>query len=527
MLSAHPLGTLFAKYTSISFSTSTASWTGGEWYHVAFIDKGTGRALSCLVDNKHAGTQSTQSNGLAGGLGSIRALRLGHAQDLPSLGASDAKLSFTGLIHSLNIWPSAVPMPIVLSAPHKVFVRTSSNNGRDIVWSKTAKALGNGGALFDGKMSTGVVLAKGKRASILPLRVEFQYENKDVVLSAITVGALRTSSNKCNADSGYQPPTDITLMLRKDASSDTWTKVQRWSAYTKDKDYDASLQFCCSASSVKHREPGCKRASVTSMLNTTSDTHRLVIKNGKGVAGRFFALLVTRTLGDSWVNTVEPALAEIKIEHLPNVTLVDNNRASFVYFDGLDQHVRVVDPAGALNDLKAFTLAVQFKRVGLGLPVHTEVEASKDPKKWKGILAEPLVTRGAHNSGDGSENDMHFFLGFCVNPANNKTVVLCADGESKGGGENLVIMGKTPIDSTWHGATLTYGAAAGNGGHRRAQVNQGGVGSSRAFSIWLDGKLEVTRKWDKELQYASKQSAAGLLAWLGIDLLRGIGAGAN
>ena len=167
----------------------------------------------------------------------------------------------------------------------------------------TTPALTSALPLFDGDHSTGLTLSSTGGSTI-----EFTYDSV-VTLTAINIVALRTSIyNKCNPDGTdpYQPPTALTLWSK--AEGEDWRAIQEWSAYEAD-GYSNLLHYCCSAESVAHGEPGCGRANEDA--DRAHDSQRLPLTTGLGVQADTFALHITRSLGDTWVKSVQPSLGEV------------------------------------------------------------------------------------------------------------------------------------------------------------------------------------------------------------------------
>jgi len=182
-------------------------------------------------------------------------------------------------------------------------------------------------------------------------------------------------------------------------------------------------------------------------------------------------------IGTYAVRAVASDLAGAAVTSAPvTVTVTVTPGLGGLYFNGVNQYV-TFGAATATLGASNFTLECWFRTTGTGVVAYTGTG---------GIYAEPLITKGMHES-DGSTVDCNYFLGI------DQTGVLSADFEEGAAGTtpglNHPVKGVTVVPSNvWQHAAVTY--------------------DGNAWALYLNGALERTLAVGQPPRWDSIQWAA-------------------
>ena len=460
----------------VTFRSNQTAWNMGEWYHIVFVNKGTGLGMKLIINDGEAVDEET---GGVGGLGELYELRLANAIK-PIAGADLPELSFTGLVHSLRIWSSALPHPVILQAP--VSDGSTELDSVDRMFDGDSRTSWDGATI--GPLDSGApAIPTGRTRTI------FEYPSP-VAPTGISIRAPYIDD--CSPESGYTPPTDFRFEGSNDGTN--WVLLQQYSSRANPPDFG----FCCSISSVSNGEPGCSVVTpgeVRGQESRPADLIEMPLDSVSLTAYQYLSLDITRVLGDSWAGTVgdsglcnerdclQPSIAEVQIEHVANVTLVQSNIPAYLHMHGATDNPQYAtvsnDAFPARLGLEQFTIAAQFRRDGDGTTTGTDEDATRTTTTASGgttgVTLEPIVAKGRHDTTgrDGTNADINYCLGVCTTDAGDK--VVCIDVEESNGGANYGVVGTEPLTlGVWYIAVATY-----DGVHLKLYLNGELQGSVR------------------------------------------------
>eukprot|EP01044_Picomonas_judraskeda_P029854 COSAG03_NODE_10507_length_646_cov_1.027422_1_plen_215_part_11 len=203
-----------------------------------------------------------EDSNAATGLGDLHDIRVGNVVH-EAYNADMPELSFTGLIHSISIWPSAIPVEQALPTPVAITSEPAGVADADRAPNDPAP-FANYDALFDGDPTTKWL---GQQLPA-PTRIVLDYGTDgggvDVLVSPHAFVINAPADGVCDPAQSYNPPTAFSLARSGTGATGSWETVQSYAASVE----TFNFGWCCTLTSVNSGEPGC--LTVTRDVTDTS-----------------------------------------------------------------------------------------------------------------------------------------------------------------------------------------------------------------------------------------------------------------